>query len=547
MRSTVFIRLMRYSRVVLLVLLSAYTLRAQRPAEKEEERASRNAIAKLQSQVRELEVALKAMQAESASYRAEMREIRRELRGTRRELTADLKDTEAVPVTYAALTYQAPASYVAGNVSNIRHESPQADGSAVDNPQQTGEAPSVRRLEEDYQLLAGKVDEQYQTKVESASKYRIRLSGLMLLNIFGNRGSVDNLDVPMTVLPRGALDSGGTFGATLRQTQLGLETFGPEVAGAKTSAALELDFAGGFPNAVNGVNYGIVRLRTATMRLDWARTSLVAGQDSLFFSPLAPTSLASVATPAFSWAGNIWAWVPQARIEQRLIFSETSRFNFQGGILDPQSGELPSGTYLRGAQAAEKSRQPGYAGRISWTYGPSERSLTVGAGGYYNRQNWGFGRNIDGWAGTLDASVPLGSKLSFTGAFYRGRAIGGLEGATGRTVVMSGALTERATVVQGLNTTGGWMQLKFEANRRLEFNAAVGIDNPFARDLRRFPVNPASRFAAIARDRSSFVNFIYRPRSDLLFSTEYRRMRTWDIRGGGRTGDHINVGMGILF
>jgi hypothetical protein len=51
----------------------------------------------------------------------------------------------------------------------------------------------------------------------------------------------------------------------------------------------------------------------------------------------------------------------------------------------------------------------------------------------------------------------------------------------------------------------------------------------------------------VVRNRSSFVNFIYRPRSDLLFSTEYRRLRTWDIRGGSQTADHVNLSMGILF
>jgi hypothetical protein len=109
-----------------------------------------------------------------------------------------------------------------------------------------------------------------------------------------------------------------------------------------------------------------------------------------------------------------------------------------------------------------------------------------------------------------------------------------------------GLLADQRTAVKGLNVVGGWMQLKFEPTSKLEFNAAAGQDNPFASDLRLFPDN-AGRFATVARNRSASVNFIYRPRSDLLFSTEYRRMRTWDIRGGSRTADHINVSMGILF
>ena len=38
---------------------------------------------------------------------------------------------------------------------------------------------------------------------------------------------------------------------------------------------------------------GVLRLRTGIVRFDWADTSIVAGQDSLFFAPLVPTSLAT--------------------------------------------------------------------------------------------------------------------------------------------------------------------------------------------------------------------------------------------------------------
>jgi len=53
------------------------------------------------------------------------------------------------------------------------------------------------------------------------------------------------------------------------------------------------------------VNFGIARMRTASLRLDWKNTAVIAGQDSLFFSPLSPTSFASLATPAFPSAGNL--------------------------------------------------------------------------------------------------------------------------------------------------------------------------------------------------------------------------------------------------
>jgi hypothetical protein len=40
---------------------------------------------------------------------------------------------------------------------------------------------------------------------------------------------------------------------------------------------------------------------------------------------------------------------------------------------------------------------------------------------------------------------------------------------------------------------------------------------------------------------------IYRPRSDLLFSAEYRHLTTYTITEGGNNAGHLNLMMGILF
>jgi len=97
-----------------------------------------------------------------------------------------------------------------------------------------------------------------------------------------------------------------------------------------------------------------------------------------------------------------------------------------------------------------------------------------------------------------------------------------------------------------LNSVGGWSQLKFSATSRLEFNGALGIDNPFAADLRAVP-SPNSVYPnVLAANRSAMANFIYRPRSDLLFSGEYRHLRTSELFSSYGA-DQINVVMGVLF
>jgi hypothetical protein len=169
-------------------------------------------------------------------------------------------------------------------------------------------------------------------------------------------------------------------------------------------------------------------------------------------------------------------------------------------------------------------------------------------GGYYGRQNWAFHRNVDAWAGTIDWTVPLGDQWEISGEFYRGRALGGLGGGIGRSVVFSGPITTPSTQVRGLNATGGWAQLKFRQTEKLEWNGAFGQDSSFAGDLRLFPLTTQSYFdPSLARNRSAFLNFIYRPRSDLLFSLEYRRLRTISVTGNSEHAGHINVSMGVLF
>lgn len=420
---------------------------------------------------------------------------------------------------------------------------------ALSNEPQITESVEDRmsKMEEDQKLLAAKVDEQYQTKVESASKYRVRLSGMALLNLFGNRGTVDNMDFPVVASPSTSFDSGGSIGATMRQSEIGLEVFGPQVHGARISADVEADFSGEFPDTPNGVNSGIFRLRTAALRLDWSHTSVIAGQDGLFISPLSPTSLASLAVPALSYAGNLWAWTPQLRVEHHLDLSANSGLLFQGGIMDPLDGEAPRDEFARFPQAGERSRQPAYGTRVAWSHRTSGQSITVGLGGYYNRQNWGFGRNVNAWAGMFDAAVPLARWLDLSGEFYRGRGIGGLGAGFGISAIWNGPLSNPGTSVHGLDVIGGWAQLKLKPVARIEFNGALGEDSPQAGEIRNFPGAFAYYDPSLVRNRSWFGNVVYRPRSDLLFSIEYRRLRTFSINGTSEQANQVNLAMGVLF
>ena len=149
--------------------------------------ATAAAIRELQQQVNELRSAMAEMRAESERYRAENTELRHELQTPRGPSIASTGSPRISAPPQDSYQMGSP-----GNNDPASAKSPQASRTASLEDR-------VASLEESTQLVNSKVDDQYQTKVESASKYRVRLSGIVLLNLFSNHGATDNQDFPSYV------------------------------------------------------------------------------------------------------------------------------------------------------------------------------------------------------------------------------------------------------------------------------------------------------------------------------------------------------------
>jgi hypothetical protein len=432
-------------------------------------------VATIQSQIRDLSAVVEELRSQLSESRRESQELRKEVEALRNQVATKSAAHENIPA-----------------------------------------------LVEQQQLIEAKVDEQYQTKVASGSRYRVRLSGMALFNAASTRGTVDHIDSPMLAKPQPAGESGGSFGATLRQSIMSLEVFGPDYKGARTSGELQFDFYGGFPATPEGLTASFVRMRTAKFALDWKNTSIVAGQEAPFFSPLSPSSLATVGYPSFSSSGNLWTWTPQVAITRRIEF-ERGKLLLTGGILDPLTGEVPPSEYNRVPTAGERSRIPAIAFRLGGEMPLKGAAATAGVGSYYSRQNWGSDRIVDAWAVTTDWHLPVTRWFVLSGEAYRGRSIAGLGGGPNASV----------TDFRPLDSAGGWVQLKFKPVARVELNSAFGLDHGF-------------RPAPIRSNTTRMFNVIYQPRSSLLFSLEYRRMRTV-ISSEPLTADHINLAAGVVF
>jgi hypothetical protein len=411
----------------------------------------------------------------------------------------------------------------------------------------TAAEPAVAAADQDVGFLAAKIGELHQDKVESASKYPVKLTGLILFNSYWNKGILDIQDLPNLALPSFPGAPVPSVGATLRQTTLGVAATGPKLFGARSSADAEIDFAGGSPTTAYGVTAGLLRLRTAKVSLDWTHTSLRFGQDALFFSPLSPTSYATVLEPAMSWSGNLWVWTPAIEVTHRFDLNETSSLVLQGGVLDSLTEEIPV-FQGRNATAGEATRAPAIAGRIALDHSKDERiPFTIGFAGYRANQQYQAFPTVASWSLNSDVKVGFGKRVELSGEWYKGQAVGGLGGGIWASLVYPEPVRPHSAV-HPLRSTGGWVQLKFSPISRVEFNGAYGQDENYGTDLRFFPFSfDGNGFPAMAKNRTDLFNVIYKPSSVLLFAVEYRHLFTLPAAFAGAKGDQVNLAAGVHF
>jgi len=141
----------------------------------------------------------------------------------------------------------------------------------------------VGDLRERQEMQQAEIATHEQAKVETESKYPLKLTGLILLNAFTNTGAVDAIQSPTV-----ANDGPGSTGATFRQTVLGVDGWGPHIFGGTTRADVRVDCFGGTSQSSYGPNVGLLRLRTAHASIDWGRTEAMVQIDRPILSPNTP-------------------------------------------------------------------------------------------------------------------------------------------------------------------------------------------------------------------------------------------------------------------
>jgi len=380
-------------------------------------------------------------------------------------------------------------------------------------------SPAAPPLEEKVAIDQTRIDELAQSKVGASQHFPITVTGMALFNAFLNSKGSGGMEYPTFAWP----SNQATGGASIYQTMLGLEYSGPQTfLGGSVHGSVYMDFAGG---SGTPTDYGF-RLRTGEIEIDWTDRSIMAGVEPPIFAPREPSSLAQVEYPPLSGAGNLWAWTPQVRFEQKIRFSDETGIQAQIGAVATDEIQPYQQSYI-----SPEPARPGIEGRFNFYHGAEDGRRLELAPGFHTSTTHIDGYSVPSNLFSLDWLARPVSKLEFTGAFFSGQnlaPVGGLEGYTLQPYGPGIAVHAR----------GGWSQLTIPITPRLSFHFFSGIENDRTADLAP---------DTIGRNWVYGANFFYRLAPNVLLGPEVSQARTLYIDSSVRLNNHYDLALAYLF
>ncbi len=361
--------------------------------------------------------------------------------------------------------------------------------------------------------------------VRTRSRVALELSGRVLMNVFANTKMTNNADVPMyrKQVPAGTRKGG--LGMSIRQTSLGAALTAQDVLGGTFTGDLDVDFFGGQVPSPGGRTFPLMRIRTARATIAWEHSELLIGQEQPLVAGLNPLSLAAVGAPNFSYAGNLWLWLPQIRYSVERGTGLRSKWQF--AVLAPTSGQ-PADFFATGFDAAERSKMPFLQQRTALAWGDAENPTEIGLGLHLGQINNQLENGEPSDAITLDFIVPIGERFEFRGEAFKGRALAGLGG---------GGIGQNFGLdsLRALEAVGGWVQFNYKHSPRLLVGAGYGFDDP-----------NDDRAPTLLHNATTEAHLHWRPSGPLVMGVEWRSTRTrYALTDYPNT--HINLAFGFEF
>lgn len=400
---------------------------------------------------------------------------------------------------------------------------------SAQQPPDTALAARLERAERQIELLREQLRALAGSRVESRERNRVELSGRVLVNAFFNNGKVNNSDVPAFVLPP---DPPGlpasAAGATVRQSQVALSTFMPELAGGSFAGELDVDFFGGQQPSAGGRTFPLVRIRRVRAEITWPNAWVMFGQEAPPIAELNPSSLSQIGAPSFANAGNLWLWIPQVRLGAEA--GGAVKVGLEASALAPTAAE-PQPAFTTQPDRAERSRRPAAEGRLRVRWDAARTTGELSVGGHLGWLALSEDTLVTTRAAAASLILTATRYLELRAEVFTGRVLAGLGG--------GGIGQNFGAGNVPLRSKGGWAQLNITPVPQLELGGGYGLDDP-----EDAFINPVlARLKNVAWE----AHVHWRPRP-LVFGAEFRRIETtyatpFDLLWV----NHVNVAAGFEF
>ncbi len=304
----------------------------------------------------------------------------------------------------------------------------------------------------------------------------------------------------------GSARNDSEFHMTARETRAGLYIEAPEFDGWSTRGRLEIDF---FGDGTEHENKAAPLLRHAVLEMRKGNFGVLAGQTWDIISPLNPTTL----NYSVAWAaGNIAYRRPQLRATFQMPLNENNRLNYALGIFRTAglvNADLDSDDRNDGDDAGSPTVQ---ARIVYATKDLTSGESIFGLSGHYGEEDIDFAahsKKIESWSVNGDFKIPFFDQWCLSGEIFLGSNLDDYFGGILQGVNM--------VARDGIQSVGGWAQLKYRCNEQWQSNAGFGIDDPNNSDL-----NDEMR----SRNMVFYVNGLYNILPPVTIGVEYSHWQT---------------------
>jgi hypothetical protein len=436
-------------------------------------------------------------------------------------LRAEVAELRAEVMRRGSLTARAQSSETEPPPAGSGFEA-EGQSSATPPDDSTGAAPEPT-VEERLEIAERRIEEHSAIKLETSQRFPVRLSGILVANLYRNGPHAGGFDTPYFA---SATAGRHTAGMTFRQSIIGFDYQGGQsLLGAKVRGSIFMDFYDGLTESGSG--YSPIRLRTASFGLDWSDTSISFGLDKPIFAPRDPNSFSYLGIAPLIGAGNLWRWQPQVRVEHRIKLSPNDQLRPQVALLQTYEDIGAEFSY----QAGLERRRPGVQGRFEYSHRFDDDRRLEFAPAFHASTTHVNGMSLPSRVFSLDWFANPWRRLEFSGAFYAGRNLHHLG------VLRQGYVVHPDGRLTAVRSRGGWAQLAFPLTSRLTLNVFGGLHDDRDRDL----------YHGIGSNRTGAANVQYRLAPNVIVSLEAMQLRTTYLGTGQFKNNRYDLAVAYLF